>query len=112
MDEELYGQFSSDNLGKINSKDFSAWYYLSKERSEKIDVLLLEQMHDEYFTIVCQHYITNYLYSEQGKLNHLINMVHIQEKKRLILITCTWAIWEFLIIIEIPIMSFLLILMV
>ncbi len=81
LDEELYGQFIYDNLGKINSKDFYTWYYLSKKRSEKIDVLLLEQMHDEYFTIVCQHYITNYLYSEQGKLNHLINMVHMTRKE-------------------------------
>mgnify|MGYP000718448895 CR=1 FL=1 len=68
-------------MGKLIQRTFIHGITYQKKRSEKIDVLLLEQMHDEYFTIVCQHYITNYLYSEQGKLNHLINMVHMTRKE-------------------------------
>ena len=81
LDEEMYGEFIYDNIGKISSKDFYKWYYISEERSKKVDVLLLEQMYNEYFAIVCQHYITSYLYSEQGKSNQLINMIHMTRKE-------------------------------
>lgn len=35
---------------------------------------MAEQMTEESFPLICQHYITSFLYSEQGKNNPLINM--------------------------------------
>lgn len=37
--------------------------------------MILEQMNNEYFSIICQHYITSLLYSEKGKRTLLVHMV-------------------------------------
>lgn len=37
----------------------------------------------DYFPIVCQHYITSLLYSEQGRQGPLINMVHQSRKDKI-----------------------------
>lgn len=69
-----------DNIRKLSSKDFLIWYYMDKKRYEKLDVLLLNQMDNEYFPLLFQHYITSLFYSEQGKSNSLINIVSYTRK--------------------------------
>ncbi len=39
-----------------------------------MDYWLSEQMTEESFPLIWQHYITSFVYSEQGKNNPLINM--------------------------------------
>lgn len=77
LDEESYNQFIYDNIRNLTSKDYVIWYRISKENDkhkEDRDYAIVEQMTDESFPLICQHYITSFLYSEQGKENLLINM--------------------------------------
>ena len=74
LDEEKYSLFIYDNIRKINKKAFAVWYYID-ETSEFNKYLALEQIHDEYFSVICQHYITTFLYSELGKRKLLPNMI-------------------------------------
>lgn len=78
LDEESYNQFVYDNIRNLTSKDYIIWHRISKEegkRKDDMDYWLAEQMTEESFPLICQHYITSFLYSEQGKNNPLINMV-------------------------------------
>lgn len=79
LSEELYDQFIYDNIRSLNSKDYLIWYNINKEK--KMNNIMLEQMNDEYFSLICQHYITSFLYSEQGKKNPLINMVYMTREE-------------------------------
>lgn len=84
LDDELYGKFIYDNIQKITSKDFAIWYnIISKIGKEELDYLMLEQMQEEYFSLIFQHYITTYFYSDQGKNNKLVNLVYMTRKKTL-----------------------------
>lgn len=77
LDEENYNQFVYDNIRNLTSKDYIIWHRISKEegkRKDDMDYGLAEQMTEESFPLICQHYITSFLYSEQGKNNPLINM--------------------------------------
>lgn len=79
LDDKLYDCFIYDNITKLNSKDYVIWYRIDK--TSKDDYLALEQMNDEYFAIICQHYITSILYSEDGKMHQLINMTCMTRKE-------------------------------
>ena len=81
LNDELYNKFIYDNLQKINSKDFFHWYNVGESRDDFENYLSLYQMNEEYFAIICQHYITSFLYSEQGKLYQLVNMVGMTRKQ-------------------------------
>lgn len=70
LDEENYNQFVYDNIRNLTSKDYIIWHRISKEegkRKDDMDYGLAEQMTEESFPLICQHYITSFLYSEQGK---------------------------------------------
>ena len=79
LDDELYHQFIYDNMRFLNSKDYITWYHVNKDKN--MNNLMLQQMTDEFFALICQHYITSFLYSEQGKTNPLINMVYMTRKE-------------------------------
>lgn len=79
LDDKLYDCFIYDNITKLNSKDYVIWYRIDK--TSKDDYLALEQMNDEYFAIICQHYITSILYSEDGKMHQLVNMTCMTRKE-------------------------------
>lgn len=81
LSEELYDNFIVDNIRKINSKDFIIWYYIDEKREKEIDCLLLNQMNGEFFSIILQHYITTFLYSEQGKISQLICIAYMTRKE-------------------------------
>ena len=77
LDEESYNQFIYDNIRNLTSKDYVVWHHISEKKEkdkEDMDYWMAEQMTEEYFPLICQHYITSFLYSEQGKENLLINM--------------------------------------
>lgn len=77
LDEDSYNHFVYDNIRNLTSKDYIIWHRISKEegkRKDDMDYGLAEQMTEESFPLICQHYITSFLYSEQGKNNPLINM--------------------------------------
>lgn len=82
LDEENYSLFIYDNICKINKKDFAIWYYIDETR-EIEKYLALEQIHDEYFSVICQHYITTFLYSELGKRKLLPNMIVATRKEKI-----------------------------
>lgn len=81
LDEELYDQLIYDNIQKLNSKDHTIWYNFGKQKN--INYLMLEQMKDDYFPLIFQHYITSYLYSEQGKASQLLTLIHMTRMKPL-----------------------------
>lgn len=81
LDDKLYNRFIYDNIQNINSKDYAIWYHIDKQK--KMNYLMLEQMKDDYFALIFQHYITNYLYSEQGKTSHLLTMIHMTRNEAL-----------------------------
>lgn len=79
LDDKLYDSFIYDNITKLRLKDYVIWHHIDK--TSKGDYLALEQMNDEYFSIICQHYITSVLYSEDGKLYQLVNMTCMTRKE-------------------------------
>lgn len=81
LDEELYDQFIYDNIQKLNAKDHTTWYNFGKQKN--INYLTLEQMKDDYFPLIFQHYITSYLYSEQGKTSQLLALIYMTRIKTL-----------------------------
>lgn len=72
LDETLYDSFIFDNLPKLTKKDYITWYHIKNDKED--NYMALQQMHTEFFNIVCQHYITTLLYSDQGSSNLLLNI--------------------------------------
>lgn len=84
LDDELYEKFIFDNIKKITSKDYAIWYYIiNRMGKDELDCLMLEQMQQEYFSLIFQHYITSFFFSEQGKENRLVNMVYMTREKHI-----------------------------
>lgn len=81
LNDELYDQFVYENIQTINAKDHAIWYPIVKKKS--FNYLLLEQMKDDYFPLIFQHYITSYLYSEQGRTSQLLTLIHMTRNKSL-----------------------------
>lgn len=79
LSEENCTNFICDNIKKLNKKDYLPYYYLKK--NQPIDFHLLNEMNEEFFVLIFQHYITSVFYSEQGKKYRLINMVHMTRKE-------------------------------
>lgn len=65
--------FISDNIKNLSKKDYINWYILDDE-DDKLNYLAIDQMTNELPSLICQHYITTFLYSENGKMNKLINL--------------------------------------
>lgn len=73
--------FISDNIKKLSKKDYINWYSIDNEH-DSLNYLSIKQMGDEFPSIICQHYITTYLYSEKGKTNKLINLTVTFRKEK------------------------------
>ncbi|HEL1649635.1 hypothetical protein [Streptococcus suis] len=73
--------FISDNIKKLSKKDYINWYSIDNEH-DSLNYLSIKQMSDEFPSIICQHYITTYLYSEKGKTNKLINLAVAFRKEK------------------------------
>ncbi len=81
LNDEIYTSFMRDNIKKLSSKDYSIWYHICKDRNQSLDELLLTQMNREYFPLLIQHYITTFLYTEQGRTNQLVNIICYSRKE-------------------------------
>lgn len=77
LDDNGYNQFVYENISKLSSKDYVAWYHVAEDKKD----WLLQQMQDEYFILIFQHYITSFLYTEQGKKSRLTNLVYQTRKE-------------------------------
>lgn len=73
--------FISGNIKKLSKKDYINWYSIDNEH-DSLNYLSIKQMSDEFPSIICQHYITTYLYSEKGKTNKLINLTVAFRKEK------------------------------
>ncbi|HEM6512411.1 hypothetical protein ACS60J_01695 [Streptococcus suis] len=73
--------FISDNIKKLSKKDYINRYSIDNEH-DSLNYLSIKQMSDEFPSIICQHYITTYLYSEKGKTNKLINLAVAFRKEK------------------------------
>ena len=82
LDNNLYTEFMVDNLYTFSPRDYSIYYYGIKTVSEaEPDYLMVQQMHSEFFPLLCQHYITTLLYSEQGENSPLACLVYQTRKQ-------------------------------
>lgn len=78
LTDELLHEFISNNLKIFTKKDFLFWYNVG----DHLDMNYHWLRHFEWdlFPIICQHYITTYFYSEQGKYNKLLSLVSLVRK--------------------------------
>ena len=84
LNEERYHSFMCDTMRLFTEKDYVFWYpSINYIKENELDGLLLETMDQAFFPIVCQHYITSLLYSEQGSQGPLINMVYQSRKDKI-----------------------------
>lgn len=82
FNEELYNEFIKDRISAINPRrDYYIWYRFSDD--DKLNYITLNQMQDEIFALICQHYITSMLYSEQGRKNKLLSLSVYTRKKEI-----------------------------
>lgn len=74
--ENTYYNFMRYTMKRFTRKDYVLWYpSINRVKKDELDGLLLETMDQEFFPVVCQHYITTLLYSEHGRQGSLINIV-------------------------------------
>lgn len=77
LDNDLYTEFMVDNLYSFSARDYSIYYYGIKTVTEADpDYMMVQQMHSDFFPLLCQHYITTLLYSEQGEKSQLACLVY------------------------------------
>lgn len=80
FNEKRYNEFISERIKEINSrKDYVHYYRVSNDKRD--NYLMLDQMNDEFFSIICQHYITSLFFSRYGKNYKMINMVAMTREK-------------------------------
>lgn len=75
LTQEDCTKFVCDNINLLNSKDLLFYYNIDNEK--EIDMLALEEMDNDYFELIFQHYITSLFFSEQGRTNKMVSMVHM-----------------------------------
>ena len=63
---ELYDEFIYDMIKSVDEKKDFIIAFNTDLDDDKYKYSLLEDMHESYFLLICQHYITSLLYSEQG----------------------------------------------
>ena len=81
LNEDRFYSFMIDTMRLFTRNDYVLWYpSINQVKDDKVDGLLLETMDRDFFPIVCQHYITTLLYSEQGRHGPLINIVSQSRK--------------------------------
>lgn len=79
FDEKRYNEFISEKILSINlKKDYTHYYQVSKDKND--NYMILDQMYSDFFTIICQHYITSLLFSRYGKRYKLISLTVMTRK--------------------------------
>ena len=82
LNNNLYTEFMVDNLYSFSPRDYSIYYYgINSVTDTDPDYMMVQQMHSEFFPLLCQHYITTLLYSEQGEKNQLACLVYQTRKQ-------------------------------
>lgn len=79
LDTDEYQNFIKENINNFTSKDYVDWYYLDS-KDDKLNYLAIEQMTENFLSLICQHYITTFLYSEQGRSNQLLFLTFATRK--------------------------------
>lgn len=79
LNTEQYSKFVCDNIEKLNTKDYLPYYNLRK--NNEINFHLMNEIENDFFVLIFQHFITSIFYSEQGKKYRLINMVHMTREE-------------------------------
>lgn len=67
--------FVCDNINLLTSKDLLFYYNVNK--NDKIDIHSIDEMGNDFFELIFQHYITSLFYSEQGHTTKLISMIYM-----------------------------------
>ena len=95
LSEERCTNFICDNIKRLNKKDYLPYYFLKKE--QPIDFDLLNEMSEEFFVLIFQHYVTSLFYSEQGQIQinkygaYDTKETHKYKHPRL------WLLWHFIL---------------
>lgn len=71
LDMDEYLDFIKKSINSFTSKDYIDWYYLDF-KDDTQNYRAISQMTDSFLSLICQHYITSFLYSEQGRDNQLL----------------------------------------
>ena len=80
FDEKRYNEFISEKMKLIDiKKDYAPLYRVSD--AKEYNYMMLEQMQEDFFRIICQHYITSLLFSRYGKRYGLISLVIMTREK-------------------------------
>ena len=80
LDEDAHHQFVLDTIRCLNGKDFRV-FYLVRHNNPIANYEWMEQIENELFHCVCQHYITSLFFSEYGKKTLLNNLVFMTRKE-------------------------------
>ena len=72
-------KFILEYLGDITNDDYFSVYSLDDDYKLEI----IDEMNEDFFLLICQHFITTLLYSENGKKRKLLNIVYKIRKKQL-----------------------------
>lgn len=82
LDREKYDNYIKNSIRKVDpATDYYVCYNIYDDYRH--DFLTLSQMEDDYFIVICQHYITSLLYSEQGKMNELPSLTVMTRKEHI-----------------------------
>lgn len=82
LDKEMHDEFIKLNIRKVDpAVDYYVCYKLYDDYQH--DFLTLSQLEDDYFILVCQHYITSLLFSEQGKMDELPSITVMTRKEHI-----------------------------
>lgn len=80
MNADLCNQFIYDNIVSISKKDYHPAYRIDKNNNN-LNFNSLIQTQQDFLPIICQHYITTYLYSEEGYEDKLPSLTFCTRKK-------------------------------
>lgn len=79
LSEENCTRFICDNIKSLNKKDYLPYYFINDNKI--VDFHIMNEMNEDFFVLIFQHYITSIFYSEQGQKYRLINLVHMTRKE-------------------------------
>ncbi len=70
MDDDLSNEFICYNIPRLTIRDYKP-FYIAEDDSKVSNYNKLMQAQRELFPIICQHYITSFLYSKNGQYEKL-----------------------------------------
>lgn len=80
MDDDLSNDFICYNIPKLTRKDYKPYYYFFKDDTKTSNYAKVRQAQSELFPVICQHYITTLLYSENGQQGKLPSLSFFNRK--------------------------------